>query len=260
MTRVSEVTPMIFERLCKVAIASTATVVLGLVAIDGEAEPAANVSQDKHTPIRIVLAGDSTVTDEEGWGVGFMNCLNKDVECLNLAVGGRSSKSFINEGLWQKCLDAKPDYILVQFGHNDKPGAGAYRETDLPTYRGFMTQYVDEAREAGIKPVLVTPLGQREWGDDGKIHASLQGYVDVVKQIASEKQVALVDLHARSIELYEKLGKDGCIALSPTSGDNVDISHVNAHGSDLIGRIVFAELTAAVPELTKAAAEPKTKN
>jgi lysophospholipase L1-like esterase len=112
--------------------------------------------------IRIVLAGDSTVTDEEGWGIGFKKCLGSDVECLNLAVGGRSSKSFIKEGLWKKCLDAKPDYVLIQFGHNDKPGAGAYRETDLPTYRGFMTQYVDDARAAGIKPVLVTSLEQRE--------------------------------------------------------------------------------------------------
>jgi lysophospholipase L1-like esterase len=200
--------------------------------------------------IRIVLAGDSTVTDEEGWGVGFKKCLGSDIECLNLAVGGRSSKSFIKEGLWKKCLDAKPDYVLLQFGHNDKPGAGAYRETDLPTYRSFMTQYVDDARATVIKPVLVTSLGQREWDKDGNRH-ELQSYVDIVRKIASDKKVPVVDLHARSIELYEKLGEKGCAALSPKKGDVLDITHLNAHGSELIGRIVYSELASVVPEIKK---------
>ena len=218
------------------------------------AAPAGSDAAAARAAIRIVLAGDSTVTDEEGWGIGFKKCLGRDVECLNLAVGGRSSKSFIREGLWKKCLDAKPDYVLIQFGHNDKLGAGAYRETDLPAYRGFMAQYVDDARAAGIKPVLVTPLEQREWDKDGKIHnPSLQGYVDVVKKIAVEKKVPLVDLNSRSIELYDKLGKEGCAALSPGKGKHQDITHLNARGSELIGPIVFAELTAALPELAKSA-------
>jgi lysophospholipase L1-like esterase len=82
-----------------------------------------------------------------------------------MARGGRSSKSFIAEGLWKKCLDLKPDYVLIQFGHNDQPGHGADRETDPnTTYRQFMTQYVDDARAAGIKPVLITPMSRRQWG------------------------------------------------------------------------------------------------
>src|SRR2546430_47944 len=57
--------------------------------------------------IKIVLAGDSTVTDDAGWGKGFANCLTDKAECINLAKGGRSSKSFIAEGSWKKCLDLK---------------------------------------------------------------------------------------------------------------------------------------------------------
>src|SRR4051794_29507017 len=98
---------------------------------------------------RIVLAGDSTVTGEEGWGVGFGKCLSRDVELINLAKGGRSSKSYRAEGWWQQCLEAKPDYLLIQFGHNDCPGKGPDRETDpATTFRENMSRYVDEAKAA----------------------------------------------------------------------------------------------------------------
>src|SRR5690242_13890992 len=83
--------------------------------------------------VRIALAGDSTVTDKVGWGVGFAKQLAGDIECMNFSQGGRSSKSFINEGHWKKVLDSKPDYILIQFGHNDQPGKGPERETDPKT-------------------------------------------------------------------------------------------------------------------------------
>lgn len=200
--------------------------------------------------IRIVLAGDSTVTDKVGWGKGFAARLTPGAECINLSLGGRSSRSFIHEGQWKKCLAAKPDYVLIQFGHNDQPGKGPERETDPnTTYRQFMTQYVDDARAAGIKPVLVTSLSRRAWGPDGKIHSTLTPYVDVVKQIAAEKKVPLIDLHGRSIELYEKLGKEGCDALSPRTKDGIDNTHLNAKGSDVIGAIVAEELKKAVPDL-----------
>jgi len=212
--------------------------------------PAASTRAAK---VRIVLAGDSTVTDKQGWGAGFVKCLAGEVECFNLSRGGRSSKSFIAEGLWAKCLELKPDYILIQFGHNDQPGHPGDRETDpQTTYRQYMTQYVDDARAAGAKPVLITSLSRRQWGDDGKIHSTLQPYVDVVKEIAAAKQVPLIDLHARSIELYEKLGREGCNALSPAKSETdetIDNTHLNAKGGDVVGPIVAEKLAKAVPDL-----------
>src|SRR3989442_5145913 len=74
--------------------------------------------------VHIVLVGDSTVTDNAGWGKGFANAMKDDVEVINLSKGGRSSSSFIKEGSWKKALDLKPDYVLIQFGHNDQPGHG----------------------------------------------------------------------------------------------------------------------------------------
>ena len=214
--------------------------------------------------IRIVLAGDSTVTDNAGWGKGFAKCMADDVEVINLAKGGRSSKSFIAEGSWKKALELKPDYVLIQFGHNDQPGHDD-RETDpQTTYRQYMSQYVDEARAAGIEPVLVTSLSRRQWGSDGKIHSKLQPWVDVVKAIAADKQVPLIDLHARSIEVYEQMGREKVLEISPLKNADpgsansdttaagkqaVDGTHLNEKGGDLFGPIVAQELKTVVPKL-----------
>jgi len=224
-----------------------------------------NADQAGFTPgkLHVVLAGDSTVTDNAGWGKGFANCL-QNAECINLSKGGRSSKSFIAEGSWKKALALKPDYVLIQFGHNDQPGHGD-RETDpQTTYKQFMTQYVDDAKAAGIKPLLVTSLSRRQWGADGKIHSTLQPYVDVVKAIAAEKNVPLLDLHSLSIAFYEKEGKEKIIELSPkknadaksansdttaTANKSVDGTHLNEKGGPIIGAMVAAELKKVVPEL-----------
>jgi lysophospholipase L1-like esterase len=241
---------------------------LALFALSGGAADAPASRPDK---LRIVLVGDSTVTDATGWGVGFKACLSDSVECINLAKGGRSSKSFLAEGLWQPALDLKPDYVLIQFGHNDMPGHAAAKVTDPnTTYRANMERYVDEALAAGIQPVLVTSLSRRQWGSDGKIHSTLVPYVEVVKQIAAEKKIPLIDLHARSIELYERMGKAATLKISPlksaepttegsetpaptpaptTRSSGYDGTHLNAAGSKLIGAIVAAELAKAVPAL-----------
>jgi lysophospholipase L1-like esterase len=220
-----------------------------------------DVAATRHAKVLIVLAGDSTVSLSSGWGPGFAEHLVGDIQCIDLAANGRSSKSFRDEGRWQKCLDLKPDYILIQFGHNDEktwdPKRGTVPET---TYRAYMTQFVDEARAAGIRPVLVTSVSRRYWGKDGKIHSDLYPYVNVVKEIAAEKDVPLIDLHARSIALYEKLGKktfDNLSATKPATTKpstrpiptTVDNTHFNKIGSEIVGQIVAEELAKAVPEL-----------
>lgn len=69
---------------------------------------------------------------------------------VNLARNGRSSKSFRDEGTWAKVLLEKPDYVLIQFGHNDQSGKGAERETDPATsYRANMEHFIKEVRAAG---------------------------------------------------------------------------------------------------------------
>jgi pectinesterase len=211
--------------------------------------------------VHIVLAGDSTVTDNAGWGKGFAEAFKDDVQVINLSKGGRSSGSFIKEGSWKKALDLHPDYVLIQFGHNDQPGHKERTTDPATTYRQNMTVYVDEAKAAGIKPVLVTSVCRREWTKDGKINSSLAPYADVVKQIAQEKKIPLVDLQAISKAYYEKEGKEKILEFSPmknadpgnpnadTSGQKVDGTHFNEKGGVVFGKIVADEFAVVVPEM-----------
>ena len=120
---------------------------------------AAADSADELAPLRIVLVGDSTVASYPeppadrpsltGWGQVFDEFFSDRVTVLNHAVSGRSSKSFLGEGLWSKALEAKPDYVFIQFGHNDQPGKGE-RSTDANTdYQDYLRRYITDARASG---------------------------------------------------------------------------------------------------------------
>lgn len=205
--------------------------------------------------VRIVLVGDSTVTDNAGWGLGFRQFLDPArVDLINTSQGGRSSMSFIKEGRWDQALALKAEYYLIQFGHNDEPGKPG-RSTTLDEYRAYMNRYVDEARAAGATPVLVTSLVRRQFdrANDHLINSSLATHVAIVKEIAAAKHVPLVDLHAQSKTLCEELGREGCLAFSPmkvVDGKSVpDGTHLNRQGYVIFARLVVDELRRAAPAL-----------
>jgi lysophospholipase L1-like esterase len=200
---------------------------------------------------RIVLVGDSTVTDDSGWGSGFRHLALDSVEVVNLAANGRSSKSYIDEGRWKEALERRGNYYLIQFGHNDEPGKGPDRETDpATTFRANIVRYVDEARGAGGIPILVTSLVRRLYNGDGTIRTTQTPYVEVVRTIAKEKNVPLIDLHAISKADAEQAGDDVWADLSPRDDKGaVDRTHLNAKGSDVVGRMVVEALRTAVPAL-----------
>jgi len=202
--------------------------------------------------LRIVLVGDSTVNDAGGWGYGFKQFLRGGAECFNTAANGRSSKSFIAEGRWAKALALKGDYYLIQFGHNDEPGKGPERETDpATTYRENLARYVAEARAIGARPVLVTSLTRRNFDPaaPSKLKPNLEPYAAAMKQVAVEKGVPLVDLHARSVEYCEKIGPTETAKLNPVKEGKPDTTHLNAAGRLVFARIVVAELRTVAPEL-----------
>lgn len=204
--------------------------------------------------IKIILAGDSTVNDQGGWGYGFKQFLTREAECINTAMNGRSTMSFMREGRWTNALALKGDYYLIQFGHNNEPGKPG-RSTDMPTFVSDMKQYVEDARAIGAKPILVTPLCRRQWDKEnpGKIKSSLTPYAEAVRKIAAEKNVPLVDLHDLSKEYYEKVGRAECEKFSPVKtvdGTNsIDGTHLKGEGRVLMARLVVGELLNNVPEL-----------
>jgi lysophospholipase L1-like esterase len=207
------------------------------------------------TPVRVVLVGDSTVTDKAGWGAALAKAFGPGAEVVNLARSGASSKSYRTIGQWKKVLDARPTWVLIQFGHNDQPGKGPDRETDpKTTFPENLGRFGDEARAAGATPVLVTPLARRVFGPDGKVRADQRPYAEAARAVAAEKKVPLVDLYARSVEELERLGPDkvkGYGPPHPTKPGEVDGTHLSADGAIATAKLVAAGLKTAAPDLAK---------
>ena len=207
---------------------------------------------DAQKPIKIVLAGDSTVNDEGGWGEGFRKCFGPPVKVINLAKNGRSSKSFRDEGLWDPALAARPDFILIQFGHNDQPGKGPERETDpATTYRANLVRYVEDARAIGAIPILVTSIVRRNFDAEGKIKRDyLVEYAAAVRALAEEKNVPLIDLYTLTLSQAEALPPYKRETLNATTKDGkTDTTHLGPKGRLEIGLIAAREFVRAAPQV-----------
>jgi len=204
-------------------------------------------------PVKVVLVGDSTVNDEGGWGPGFRASFGPEIQIANLALNGRSSKSFRDEGAWAKVLPEKPDFVLIQFGHNDVPGKGPERETDpATTYRANMERYVEEIRAAGATPVLITSIVRRNFDDQGKFKPdSLVPYAEAVRRLAVERKVALIDLYTLTREQAERLGPEGSEALGRQDDQGKpDRTHLGPKGQTEIGAIAAKEFARVAPAVS----------
>jgi lysophospholipase L1-like esterase len=205
--------------------------------------------------IRIVLVGDSTVNAGGGWSASFCGLLAANVECINTARNGRSSKSFYDEGLWKAALALHGDYILIQFGHNDMPGKGPLRETDPETtYTANMRRYIQEARAAGAKAVIVTPLSRRSY-KDGKLVLDLDAYAKAARRVAEEEEAPLIDLNGESVKLLQSMNQEQADQFNaeghPDAKGNIgpDRTHLNAAGAAVFARMVASDLSKVCPEL-----------
>jgi lysophospholipase L1-like esterase len=196
--------------------------------------------------IKVVVIGDSTVaTNPEGsvqcgWGQLMQDHFKPCCSVVNLARNGRSSKSFVGEGLWTKALAEKPDYVFVQFGHNDQPGKGPDRETDpATTYKEYLDKYIDESRANGAKVILVTSMERRHFDDSGHIKQSLKPYSQAMKEVGKEKDVPVVDLHDYSVTVLEELGDAKSLYLNR---DDKDRTHWSPAGAKLWADYIISQL------------------
>ncbi|RZK46619.1 MAG: GntR family transcriptional regulator, partial [Pedobacter sp.] len=125
---------------------------------------------DEKEKIHIWLIGDSTCADKEiraypetGWGTPFTHFFDSTVQVRNMAVNGRSTKSFIEENRWQHVLDSlqEGDYVFIQFGHNDEVKEKIGRYTTPEEFATNLKRFVDETRSKKGVPVLLTPVARR---------------------------------------------------------------------------------------------------
>ncbi len=201
----------------------------------------------------LAIIGDSTVCNypdegvRRGWGQFIQEYFNGPIEVLNSAKSGRSTKTFIQQGLWEEVLAQKPAYVLIQFGHNDSHAPEKPEATNAETdYADYLRQYIDQSRAIGAIPVLITPMYRRKFDEQGNIHDNLLPYADAMKKVAAEKNVPLVDLNTASEKLYLKLGQSGVLELANAPDDR---THFNQKGARAMARLVMEQLPQVEPSL-----------
>jgi len=201
----------------------------------------------------VFLLGDSTVCDQPGepyasWGQMITRFFSNKVAVANHAESGESLKSSLGAKRLEKVLSLmKPgDYLLIQYGHNDEKekgeGVGAFT-----TYKASLKQFVDATKKKGGIPILVTPMHRRTFDSNAKITNSHGDYPEAVRQVASEENVALIDLHAMSKDLYEALGRDGSGVLFK-EGDG---THHNSYGAYELAKCIVQAIRAQKLSLAK---------
>ena len=147
----------------------------------------------------IYIIGDSTVEDNQppfrGWGWALPKFVKEGVDVRNHALSGRSTRSFLEEGLWEpveKGLSAG-DLLLIQFGHNDEKDDERHTDPDT-TYKQRLWEYCDFAYSKGAFPVLITPVSRRFFVPPASLLYTHGEYPRAMRELAKEKNVPLCDL------------------------------------------------------------------
>lgn len=187
--------------------------------------PRYEVRRVKGRPV-VWLTGDSTVKNEDdkkdgmwGWGSQAYTVFDSTkVTCFNAAKAGRSTRTYINEGRWERVYNSlQPgDFVLIEFGHNDIGGIDKDKErgviasakdtshvyhsakTDLYevvySFGWYLRKMIDDAEEKGATPVLVSLTPRNEW-DTGKVERRNDTYGRWYREVVKDTGVAFVDLH-----------------------------------------------------------------
>src|SRR4030095_3670537 len=177
-----------------------------------------SAAQSESAP-RVHLAGDSTMADkptdppnpEHGWGQLLPKFFKEPAMIVNHAANGKSTRSFITEGRWQKMVGAVPpgDLVIIQVAHND--------EKIFPNARGEfqdnLRRFVSEVRAKQANPVLATPCARRSFDAPVKLIDTHGDYPEAVRAVAAETRVPLIEMNRLTMALEEGHGVEGSKSL-----------------------------------------------
>lgn len=187
----------------------------------------------------VFITGDSTVKNQDkkedgmwGWGALATTVFDSNkIVVANCAKAGRSTRSFLNEGHWEKIYNAlQPgDYVIIEFGHNDqaptnkKPYRGTIRESKdtckvykmegtgryelVYSFGWYLKKFIDDVREKGATPILVSLTPRNRW-TDGKIERRMKDLGKWYREVAAETGVEFVDLHNVAADYYDSIGEE----------------------------------------------------
>jgi lysophospholipase L1-like esterase len=233
-----------------------------------------NFSEKKK--IKVWLIGDSTMSIKEkkawpetGWGMPFVNFWDSTVVVDNRAKNGRSTKSFMTEGLWKSVTDelAEGDYVFIQFGHNDEVPTKKTATTP-EEFRMNLVKYITETRDKKAIPVLLTSVARRKFDSTGKLESTHEAYSNITRAVAKETNVLFIDVDLKSQALLQQMGVESSGYLfnqlkpgeNPNYPDGVeDNTHFSELGARKMAQLVLAEIRSLKIELAERIIAPPVK-
>ena len=202
----------------------------------------------KEASLPIGLIGDSTVASTYGWGPAFAKRFNDDTDVLNYAKNGATLESLSDK--LDELLTRKPDYVLIQFGHNDQKKYGT------ESYSEKLSSYVDRVREAGGKAIVLSPVTRRMFDENGMIKpreegvkANLSFYAKAARAVAEEEKVPFIDLYSISVAHHNQIGPEASAAYNYNESDT---THFSPEGADAIASLILTQIQRIVPEFSGA--------
>lgn len=236
-------------------------------------------SQQK--PVTVYLIGDSTMADYSGdydpgkdymktrypvmgWGQVFQDFMSSDslglvrdvikadsVMVDDRARGGRSTRTFFQEGRWRSVYEnlKKDDLVLIQFGHNDASENHPMRYVDIEGYKEFLRLYLSQTRQKGAHPIILTPVARNYPWENGHLQNVHGEYDQAAKDVAEEMDVMLIDLNQLSMDYFSEKGKEyvtknyfmnlpaGKYEAYPEGQD--DNTHFQPAGAKAVAQLVF---------------------
>lgn len=198
--------------------------------------------------IRIMLLGDSLVNDCCGWGPGFTPYFKPNATVINYAIGGYSTKIFLQSAEKDNMLLIKPDYVLINFGAFDEESGPAY--LNYPASYTTLDEYTDNLRTIGQLvlgfngvPIFVTVHAAQMWDANGNLIPRWQDRNARMKQVAAELNAPLIDLNQLTTDLLKQLGESGSAFMhfdagGPTIDGPIDVIHVSPLGARYVGKLL----------------------
>jgi len=214
------------------------------------------MSGNQKDEVTLYLIGDSTMSDknvlaypETGWGMPFRHYFDETVSVENHARNGRSTRTFLEEGLWDPVFNnlKDGDYVFIQFGHNDEIETKV-QYTNPSDFQENLFKFIQDTRMKGAIPVLLTPVARRHFDDDNRLIDSHEQYSALVREVAGIYKVPMIDMDALSQKLIRELGPEASTFLFNhlAPGQNphypagiTDNTHFNELGARRIAELVL---------------------
>ncbi|MBF6627418.1 MAG: rhamnogalacturonan acetylesterase [Proteiniphilum sp.] len=223
--------------------------------------------------VKILMAGDSTMADkplfksgsdtitgelfeevnrERGWGQLLPELISDKGQVISYARNGRSTRTFIEEGLWTELIEnsSPGDIVVIQFGHNDEV-ITKKSYTNPVQFRLNFVAFVNEVKARGAHPVLCTSVARRKFDENGKLVPTHGDYPDIIRSVARQENVPLIDLEKITSAWLQQAGVEGSKAffhhLPPGvsrlhPGGLNDNTHFNEEGARAVATFFIQEI------------------